>query len=221
MEKNIECEIVQDLLIGYADNVLNLASKKLVEEHLLECEKCKQKLEEIKNDVKYDKNSEQKEIEYLKKVKKNINKKNKILRIIGIALAISIILNALVFNNFRKKAHYMQIFLMDGISDEELYDIKQTIELQDSDAEIEYCSKQHELEKMKEKFKENANLLDSYGNNLQTNPFPASFVVKAKINKIKDIEYSVLSMPGVKTVMSNIDSNPYELFIGDVFIEED
>ena len=31
MDKKTECEIVQDLLFGYADEVLNTQSKKLVE----------------------------------------------------------------------------------------------------------------------------------------------------------------------------------------------
>ena len=41
MERKTECEIVQDLLLGYVDGVLNAESKKLVEKHLSECEKCR------------------------------------------------------------------------------------------------------------------------------------------------------------------------------------
>ena len=51
MDKKTECEIVQDLLFGYADEVLNTQSKKLVEKHLLECEECRSKFNEIKKDV--------------------------------------------------------------------------------------------------------------------------------------------------------------------------
>ena len=46
-----ECEIVQDLLLGYVDNVLNTESKKLVEKHLLQCSNCQKRLEEIKKDI--------------------------------------------------------------------------------------------------------------------------------------------------------------------------
>ena len=218
MKKKIECEIVQDLLIGYADNVLNIESKKLVEKHLLECEKCQKKLEEIRKDANCDENIEQKEIDYLKKVKKNLSKKNKIAIIIGIALSISIILNAMVLINYRRNARYMQIYLTDDISEEEISNIEKEIKLQDNEAEVEYHSKQYELEEMKEKFGENANLLDGYENNPENNPFPASFVVKTKIDKIKDIEYKILSMPGVKTVYSSIDNNPYAMFIGELFM---
>ena len=31
MEKRVECEIVQDLLLGYVDETLNVESKKIVE----------------------------------------------------------------------------------------------------------------------------------------------------------------------------------------------
>ena len=51
MDKKTECEITQDLLLGYVDDVLNAESKKIVEKHLLECEKCQAKVNEIKNDI--------------------------------------------------------------------------------------------------------------------------------------------------------------------------
>ena len=41
MEKKNECEIVQDLLLGYVDETLNNETKKFVEMHLNECKKCK------------------------------------------------------------------------------------------------------------------------------------------------------------------------------------
>ena len=219
MEKNQECEIVQDLLIGYADDVLNPESKKLVEKHLAECEQCKKSLEEIQKDVNPDENCEQEQIDYFKKVKKKLSKKNKIAIIIGIALAISLLLNIMVFVNYQKNASYMQIYLTDEVSEEELLNIEQAIKAQDSEAEIEYHSKEDELEEMKEKMGESANLLDGYEKNSATNPFPASFVVKADRNKIKDIESSVISMPGVKKVSSMIDNNPYAMFIARFFIQ--
>ena len=219
MEKNQECEIVEDLLIGYADNVLNPASKKLVEKHLAECEQCKKRLEEIQKDSNPDENCEQKQIDYFKKVKKKMSKKNKIAIIIGIALVISLLLNIMVFVNYRKNAGFMEIYLTDEVSEEELFRIEQAIKAQDGEAEIEYQSKEDELEEMKEKLGESANLLEGYENNLATNPFPASFVVKANFHKIKDIENSVISMPGVKKVSSMVDNNPYAMFIARFFIQ--
>ena len=47
MEKKTECEIVQDLLLGYVDETLNKESKKLVEKHLIECENCSERLKKV------------------------------------------------------------------------------------------------------------------------------------------------------------------------------
>ena len=47
-----ECEIVQDLLFGYNDGVISKSSTELVENHLKECDICKNKLEEIQKDRK-------------------------------------------------------------------------------------------------------------------------------------------------------------------------
>jgi len=46
---NISCEIITDLLPLYHDAVCNESSKKLVEEHTAECEKCRTMLKEMKD----------------------------------------------------------------------------------------------------------------------------------------------------------------------------
>lgn len=88
MEKKTECEIVQDLLLGYIDGVLNKESKKLVEKHLSECKNCQKRLEEIKQDMKENETNQKKEIDYLKKIRRKS-------RIKSILIAIGIV--ALVF----------------------------------------------------------------------------------------------------------------------------
>lgn len=69
MEKKTECEIVQDLLLGYIDNVLNNESKKLVEKHLIGCSKCQKRFEEINTDIEQNDTNQKKEIDYLKKIR--------------------------------------------------------------------------------------------------------------------------------------------------------
>lgn len=69
MEKKTECEIVQDLLLGYVDEVLNAESKKLVEKHLLQCSNCQKRLQEIKTDISENEKVQKKEIDYLKKIR--------------------------------------------------------------------------------------------------------------------------------------------------------
>lgn len=70
MDKKTECEIVQDLLLGYVDDVLNTESKKLVEKHLIECKECKKRLNEIQEDIELNKDNQNKQIDYLKKVRR-------------------------------------------------------------------------------------------------------------------------------------------------------
>ena len=85
MEKKTECKIVQDLLLGYVDDVLNEESKVFVEKHLNECTNCKHRFNEIKKDINENEDNNQKEIDYLKKVR--IKSKIK-----SIGMAIGIIL---------------------------------------------------------------------------------------------------------------------------------
>lgn len=87
MEKKTECEVVQDLLLGYVDDTLNAESKRLVEKHLVECETCIGILKEIKEDIKQNENNQQKEIDYLKKIRRK-SKIKSILIAIGIILVI-------------------------------------------------------------------------------------------------------------------------------------
>lgn len=96
MEKKVECEIVQDLLLGYVDNTLNEKSKKLVEKHLIECEGCKKRLAEMENDIKENEFNEQKQIDYLKKIRR----KNKIKSIIFAIVIILIICVIIYLNKF-------------------------------------------------------------------------------------------------------------------------
>lgn len=69
MEKKTECKIVQDLLLGYVDDVLNEESKKVVEKHLSECNMCQKRLKEIKQDIENDEITLEKEIDYLRKIR--------------------------------------------------------------------------------------------------------------------------------------------------------
>ena len=85
MEKKNECDIVQDLLLSYCDDVLNPTSKKLVENHLKNCTNCTQKLNDIKNDMMQNQNKQSEEIDYLKKLRRKT-------RIKSILMALLIIL---------------------------------------------------------------------------------------------------------------------------------
>lgn len=54
----ITCEIIKDLLPLYHDNVCSEDSRKLIEEHLSTCERCRDELKEIDLEIKAVKNTE-------------------------------------------------------------------------------------------------------------------------------------------------------------------
>lgn len=106
MENKNECQVVQDLLLGYVDDILNPESKRIVEKHLAECELCQNKLKEINADIKENEHNEKKQIDYLKKVRRK-NRKKSILIAIVIVLCILLLIylrNFIIFNNLMNKA---------------------------------------------------------------------------------------------------------------------
>ncbi|WP_374964144.1 zf-HC2 domain-containing protein [Lysinibacillus sp. RS5] len=62
----VSCEIVKDLLPLYYDNVCSSDSKRMIEEHLVECDSCKMELDRIQDDIKLPK----------KEIDKNVNDRN-------------------------------------------------------------------------------------------------------------------------------------------------
>ena len=96
MKNEIECKVVEDLLFGYVDKTLNDESKKLVENHLKECIDCKEKLNEILEDNKLNEKMQQKEIDYLRKIRTKSRIKS-ILIAIGLIILILILLYLIKF----------------------------------------------------------------------------------------------------------------------------
>lgn len=106
MKNNKECEIVQDLLIGYVDGTLNKDSKKLVEKHLKECDFCTKKLKEIQEDAKESLEFTNKDIDYLKKFRRKSNIKALLIALLVIFLIVLVyyIRNAIIFAKLEKNA---------------------------------------------------------------------------------------------------------------------
>ena len=81
-----ECEIINDLLPNYVENLVSEETKKFVNEHISNCEQCKKQLEilrEDRNKINIKSKNEQKiELDYLKKY----NKKMILLKIILITI---------------------------------------------------------------------------------------------------------------------------------------
>ena len=207
-----ECDIVQDLLFGYNDKTLQNTSKEFVENHLKKCNECKEILKQIQNDIESEEEIE--EINYFKKVRSKINRKNIFLIIALVLLAFVILFNILVFVNYNNKASEMKIVLEDNVTQEQLNDIDQIIKSNFKDVEIKYSSKEDELQKYKEKFK---NFVAGYDEN--NNPFSDMYYIRANINDIEKIDKLLQNVDYIKKVGTYTTTNPYLLFI-DKFVNK-
>ena len=216
MEIKNKCDIVSDLLLGYADGVLTDKSKEFVSRHKQTCDKCKEKLSNIVSDIKAEKeDSQELEIDYLKNVRKKITKKNKFIIIIGSILMLVVTLNIMIFINYNMNANKIEVFLKDSITEEEMKEIKNAILMQDSKAEITYISPEDAVKNAIQTF-ENAGYLEAAnGFNIERDKsrFPASYKIKTKVENIEKIEHVLMSFEGIRTMRSSTIIDPYLFFI--------
>lgn len=209
-----ECEIVQDLIFGYCDGTLNSASKELVEKHLVKCEECKKVYEEIKKDKKID-DDDKIEIDYLKRVNKKLKRKKFLIVISSICIVLLVVLHIIAFICYYHDHTTIEIFMNKDISEDQMTNIQNQIENQSEDVEITYVSPEEQLEKMKQRFKDNQDLLAGY--NAENNIFTPSFIIKTKtIQDMEKIEESLETVEGIKKI-SSTSSNLYESLIMNIF----
>ena len=71
----MKCSVIQDLMPSYVDEICSQDSRELVEEHLAECEQCKARLENIKNTQIVAGDASKKQVDYLKKIRTTILRK--------------------------------------------------------------------------------------------------------------------------------------------------
>ncbi len=68
MEERKECKIVQDLFPSYIEKLTDSQTNEFIEEHIKNCESCKEKLECMQNDIDLDfPKQKNKEVKFLKK----------------------------------------------------------------------------------------------------------------------------------------------------------
>ena len=113
-----------------------------------------------------------------------------------------------MFLNYNKTASQIDVFLDDAVTNEQIENIKKVVLEKYKESEIIYISKEQELERMKEQFKDKAYLLDGYEEN---NIFPARLNIKSNVFVVNEIKNAISSMPGVKNVTTNNNVNPYQL----------
>lgn len=108
-----KCKIVEDLIPGFCDGILNDESRKFVEEHIKECKNCADKIEEYKK-INTDENINKEQINYFKK----INRRNNVKVALGIIIIILVFLLGNYIYNFtimyRYKKNYEEISRADN-----------------------------------------------------------------------------------------------------------
>ena len=93
----ISCNVINDILPLYADEVVSEDTRVLVDEHLAECRECSQKLADLRRDIKADIEAEAVEAEKnaVVAVKKRIRVK-KIITVIMSVIAGAVIISAII-----------------------------------------------------------------------------------------------------------------------------
>lgn len=83
MNERTKCKVIQNLLPSYIDNLLSDETKEYVENHLEECQECKNILESMKESMKINhEKSEKANVNYLKKFKNKMSILKSILLVI-------------------------------------------------------------------------------------------------------------------------------------------
>ena len=83
MKEKKDCKIVQDLLPNYIEKLTNEETNLFIEEHLKGCKECTDILENMKKDIKFDKEKQdRREVDYIKKYNKKMKLWKKIVFVI-------------------------------------------------------------------------------------------------------------------------------------------
>ncbi|NLY20574.1 MAG: ABC transporter permease [Tissierellia bacterium] len=119
-----------------------------------------------------------------------------VLVILGILLIFVLSVNNFVEDS-RRKLDEVQIFLLDEATEDQVATIKSKLENNDGVGSITYVSKVDAMNKTKEEWGENADILDGLG----FNPYPASFVLHiSELDKADEIVDSIKDLPGIEKV---------------------
>ena len=211
MTQSEECELVQDLLLGYSDNILNEYSQRLVEKHLKICDKCKNSLTEIKKDSTEE--TEEKEIEYFKKVNKKMNKKNVLLSISCVIILLVIIIATYIVIAYSGRTARMEVFISKEATFDEKTQIKEIILSYNDKASIMFVSQDDAKAQLKEKFGENGYLVDNI------NIFKESYLIEGTADIIQEIIKQLKQKSGIDNTIVHLNNNPFEIFLMDIMTE--
>lgn len=86
-----DCSIVQDLLPNYIENLTDEVTNEYIKEHIATCVECQEVLKSMTKEIKIEEINQGKEIEYLKGIRRRMQKNIAIISIIVMIVAVCII----------------------------------------------------------------------------------------------------------------------------------
>lgn len=132
--KEKDCKIVQDLLPNYIEKLTNEETNQYIEEHLNNCKECKEKLKNMQDEINVkNKESELKQVQYIKKYSNKMNFLKTILLVIIITYLLFVARNAIIIMSLSIKAN--------SIINEDNYYVKEIAYFGDSLNTLEYYKK--------------------------------------------------------------------------------
>lgn len=110
MKEKRNCKIVQDLLPNYIESLTNEETNNFIEEHLKECNDCKEVLESMKKDFKINAmKRDDREVKYIKKYSKKMKTLKVILLIIIVIYVLIVGRRTIIMVSLSEKATESQI----------------------------------------------------------------------------------------------------------------
>ena len=88
---NKDCKIVQDLLPNYIEELTDGVTNEYIEEHIVKCSECANVLKAMNGDIKLEAIQQDKEINYLKNVRKRVKRTIAIVSLVVIIVASGIV----------------------------------------------------------------------------------------------------------------------------------
>ncbi len=109
-----ECNIAQDILPLYMENMISTGTKQFVEEHLRQCTECEKKLELLKTDMCVEKNyqAEEAPIQAINKIRFDIKKKRIVTGILSAVISVIVVILSFAYLTAPEYLPYAEPFDM-------------------------------------------------------------------------------------------------------------
>ncbi|WP_461809713.1 DUF4825 domain-containing protein [Faecalimonas sp.] len=176
MKNKLPCDVIEDLLPLYIEQLTSDCTKEMIEEHIETCEKCREKLERMREPSICERNDEEEmEIDFLKKTKRGYRKK------IGISMMLVLVLCILVFLG--------KTFIVGEKVSPEL--IVNHIDVKDNEITVQATSIVEDIKIKNIDFKEKDGILELTYRGVRsvtkdtTIPYEKTYSAKGKIKEIK------------------------------------